>query len=133
LSSFTFDLSTQAQDFPRIFWKLNWGTKELRFDIFATDFNASSDWEYPPVPGHNKYLGSAAPWVQASAIAFNPAKHNRDNTYPMPSRNVGRNALVTGGFTGSLFWLGRLTNGSYIQPGKYTYVSPPRLWPACRD
>ncbi|KAI9163832.1 Subtilisin NAT [Paramyrothecium foliicola] len=119
-TTFTFDLSTTAQDFPRIYWKLNWGTKELRFDIYGPDFDASRDWEYPPTVNSNHYLGSAAPWVQASALTFNPAVHNRENTYPMPQIDVGRNALTTGGFTGSLFWLGKFTNGSYIQPGKYT-------------
>lgn len=33
MSSFTFDLSTGAQDFPRIAYEMKWGTKTLRWDV----------------------------------------------------------------------------------------------------
>ncbi|VUC36816.1 unnamed protein product [Clonostachys rosea] len=120
-TSFTFDLSLSAQDFPKIFWSLNWGTTELRFDIYGPGFSAESDWVYPPVVGQHNYIGSAAPWIKANTVeTFDPSKDDKEDTFAFPLSNVNRNAPASDDSVSSLFWLGKLANGTYIQPGAYT-------------
>ncbi|WYZ33837.1 hypothetical protein EsH8_I_000113 [Colletotrichum jinshuiense] len=120
-TTFNFDLSTAAQDFPKIFSKIKWGTKEVRWDIYESGFEEKRDWEYPPVPGRRGYIGSATSWTGAGSIStFNPARHNADDTFALPETDQARNALTTGGFTTSYWWFGKLANGTYIVPGNYT-------------
>ncbi|KAK2043404.1 subtilase [Colletotrichum somersetense] len=120
-TTFTFDLSSEAQDFPKMFMKIKWGTREVRWDIYESTFEEARDWEYPPVPGRRSYIGSATSWTGASgSSSFNPARHNASDVFAMPERDVARNALTTGGFTTSYWWFGRLADGSVIAPGNYT-------------
>lgn len=135
---FTFDLGLSAQDFPKIFWSLNWGTTELRFDvsynetypkfplftliqIYGPGFSPESDWVYPPVVGENNYIGSVAPWINANgAEKFDPSKDDKEDTYTFPITNVNRDAPASDGSVNNVFWLGKLANETYIQPGTYT-------------
>ncbi|TDZ38013.1 Subtilisin E [Colletotrichum spinosum] len=120
-TTFNFDLSTGVQDFPKIFSKIKWGTKEIRWDIYNADFDDARDWQYPPVPGQNSYIGSATSWTGAAGSStFNPARHNANDTFALPVTDQGRNALTTGGFTTSYWWFGKMADGSYIAPGNYT-------------
>lgn len=76
---------------------------------------------YPPTLGSNEYIGSVAPWAGSGSFStFNPARHNASDTFTLPVQNQARNALVSGGFTTTYFWFGKLGNGSYIEPGDYT-------------
>ncbi|KDN67978.1 putative subtilase [Colletotrichum sublineola] len=120
-TTFTFDLSSAAQDFPKIFMKIKWGTREVRWDIYESTFEEGRDWEYPPVPGQRGYIGSATSWTGSSgSSSFNPARHNASDVFAMPETDVARNALTTGGFTTSYWWFGRLADGSVVGPGNYT-------------
>ncbi|EFQ27279.1 subtilase [Colletotrichum graminicola] len=120
-TTFTFDLSSAAQDFPKIFMKIKWGTREVRWDIYESAFEEGRDWEYPPVPGRRGYIGSATSWTgSGSSSSFNPARHNASDVFAMPERDVARNALTTGGFTTTYWWFGRLADGNVIGPGNYT-------------
>ncbi|KZL78332.1 serin endopeptidase [Colletotrichum incanum] len=120
-TTFTFDLSSAAQDFPKIFMKVKWGTREVRWDIYESAFDEKRDWEYPPVPGRRGYIGSATSWTGAgSSSSFNPARHNASDVFTFPETDVSRNALTTGGFTTSYWWFGRLADGGVIGPGSYT-------------
>ncbi|GKT82230.1 subtilisin-like protease [Colletotrichum tofieldiae] len=120
-TAFTFDLSSAAQDFPKIFMKIKWGTREVRWDIYESGFDEKRDWEYPPVPGRRGYIGSATSWTGAgSSSSFNPARHNASDVFTLPETDVARNALTTGGFTTSYWWFGRLADGSVVEPGSYT-------------
>ncbi|OBR16515.1 subtilase [Colletotrichum higginsianum IMI 349063] len=120
-TTFTFDLSTAAQDFPKIFMKIKWGSREVRWDIYESGFDEKRDWEYPPVPGRRGYIGSATSWSGAgSSSTFNPARHNASDLFTLPVTDVARNALTTGGFTTSYWWFGRLADGTLVGPGKYT-------------
>ncbi|KAH8892536.1 alkaline protease [Thozetella sp. PMI_491] len=119
-TNFTFDLSTTAQDYPKIFSKINWGTREVRFDLFNSSLHSSETFSYPPVVGENGYIGSAAIWEgSGSSSTFNPAKADKEATYNMPETYMARNALVTGGYTSAYYWLGKLSDGSYIAVGEY--------------
>lgn len=139
-TTFTFNLTTGSQDFPMLFAKLNWGTREVRWDIYGEDFDEAQDWYvlpsdlsdcvrsdqslrrvYPPTLGSNNYIGTVAPWASSGSVsAFNPATQNASDTFTLPVENQARNALVSGGFTTTYYWFGKLGNGSYIEPGNYT-------------
>lgn len=143
-SRFSFDLSAAAQDFPKVFMKLKWGTREVRWDVsrvpeqafcvfqgppctnlrqqlYNTEFEEARDWQYPPVAGQNGYIGSVAPWASSGSVSsFKPGVHDANATFDLPVVNEARNALTSGGFTTSYWWFGKLANGSYIVPGNYT-------------
>ncbi|KAI6354340.1 hypothetical protein MCOR25_008663 [Pyricularia grisea] len=114
-ASFGFNLSLAAQDFPRLRTILRYGTRELRWDIFTTDFT-EREWVYPPVPGVNKFVGAATSFDYTNSIyqsIFDPATQDANDTFPFPVHNVGRDAPFQG------LWLGKLANGTQIAPGKY--------------
>ncbi|KAI5860037.1 subtilisin-like protein [Durotheca rogersii] len=114
-SNFTFDLSREAQDFAKLNTRFAWGTEELRWDIFESDY-AEADWTYPPVVGQDKYLGSATSWSHTDRTAwFEPGQDSEDDIFPFPIYGQPRSKR------GLYFWLGRFANGSSIQPGSYRF------------
>lgn len=115
------DLSSEAQDFPKMFMKTNWGSREVRWDIYGPEFDEARDWEYPPVVGKNGHIGSATSWEGSGThSSFDPSKYDSNQTFAMPVTNVGRNALTSGGYTSTYWWFGKLANGTYIGLGNYT-------------
>ncbi|KAK2731013.1 subtilisin-like protease [Colletotrichum kahawae] len=120
-TTFNFNTATGAQDFPMLYMKIKWGTREVRWDIYESGFENERDWEYPPVPGQKGYIGSATSWSSAGSVAsFNPARHNASDTFSFPVTDQGRNALTTGGFTTAYYWFGKMADGTQIAPGNYT-------------
>ncbi|KAI0593603.1 peptidase S8/S53 domain-containing protein [Biscogniauxia sp. FL1348] len=114
-SNFTFNLSTQSQDFPHLNTQLLWGTEEFRWDIFGPNYT-EADWAYPPVIGQKGYVGSATSWNDtASSGWFTPGKNSEDAIFPFPLYDQPRNKW------GIYYWLGRFANGSQIQPGNYRW------------
>ncbi|KXH52194.1 subtilase [Colletotrichum nymphaeae SA-01] len=112
---------TWYKDFPMMFMKVKWGTREVRWDIYESGFDEARDWEYPPVSGRRGYIGSATSWASAGKTSsFNPARHNASDTFSFPETDVARNALTTGGFTTAYYWFGKLSDGSVMAPGNYT-------------
>lgn len=111
----TFNLTLTAQDFPRFHNWLIWGTRELRWDIFDSDYT-EAEWAYPPVIGENHYIGSATSWNGTDTTSyFNPTKHSQDAIFPFPLYNLPR------GLWKRYWWLGRYANGSTIVPGDYHF------------
>ncbi|KAK1492134.1 minor extracellular protease vpr [Colletotrichum cuscutae] len=47
-SNFTFNLTREVQDFPKLFTQFVWGTKKFRWDIFSGNYS-EAQWLYPPV------------------------------------------------------------------------------------
>lgn len=93
----------------------------LQYQIYESDFDDATDWEYPPVSGRQGYIGSATSWASAGKTSsFNPARHNASDTFSFPETDVARNALTTGGFTTAYYWFGKLGDGSVMTPGNYT-------------
>ncbi|KAK1511272.1 subtilase [Colletotrichum costaricense] len=120
-TTFNFELASGIQDFPMMFMKVKWGTREVRWDIYGSDFDEARDWEYPPVSGQRGYIGAATSWASAGKTSsFNPARHNASDTFSFPETDVARNALTTGGFTTAYYWFGKLGDGSVMAPGNYT-------------
>ncbi|TEA17727.1 Subtilisin DY [Colletotrichum sidae] len=114
-TSFTFNLSLEVQDFPKIFHNIIWGTKELRWDIFDAKWN-ERQWVYPPVVGQNGYVGSGAYWVgSGQAPFFDPSRWDPDDTLAYPKINLPRS-----NFNFENWWFGKLANGSQLAVGKYT-------------
>ncbi|KAI1371153.1 subtilisin-like protein [Hypoxylon crocopeplum] len=114
-SNFTFNLSRDSQDFPKLNTEFAWGTEELRWDIFDGDYT-EADWTYPPAVGRNKYVGSATSWNgTGSSSWFTPGQDSEDDIFSFPLYDQPR------GKWGIYYWLGRFANGSSIQPGDYRF------------
>ncbi|GKT51185.1 minor extracellular protease vpr [Colletotrichum spaethianum] len=117
-ATYSFDLSIEAQDFPKIFQKLLWGTRQTRWDIFDASWT-ERQWVYPPVEGQNGYVGSVASWVGSGNVqTFNPAQYDPDETFTYPITDVERSAA---GLYNEHWWFGKLGNGSQIAPGEYQF------------
>ncbi|KAL3293576.1 subtilase [Colletotrichum asianum] len=116
-SSYTFDLSTGAQDFPKIFQKLLWGSRQVRWDIYEAGWT-ERQWTYPPVVGQNGYVGSAASWVGSGEVeVFDPEQYDPDETFTYPITDIYRNTAAS---YHEHWWFGKLGNGTQIAPGNYT-------------
>ncbi|KAK1487245.1 subtilase [Colletotrichum cuscutae] len=90
-TTFSFELASGIQDFPMMFMKAKWGTREVRWDIYESNFNEARDWEYPPVSGQRGYIGAATSWASAGKTSsFNPARHNASDTFSFPETDVAR-------------------------------------------
>ncbi|KAK7420633.1 hypothetical protein QQX98_002627 [Neonectria punicea] len=116
-SNFTFDLDPDVQDFPNLYTRLNFGTRELRWDIFDAAWTERK-WKYPPVVGKAGYVGAATSWAQLNnKQIFNATVDDADDLITLPMTDVPRS--IVGLYGTELWWLGRLANGSQIAPGKY--------------
>ncbi|KAF9876593.1 hypothetical protein CkaCkLH20_06001 [Colletotrichum karsti] len=114
-TSFTFNLTLGVQDFPKINHNIIWGTKQLRWDIFESDW-IESQWVYPPVVGENGYVGSGAYWTgSGQAPFFDPDRWDADDTLSYPKVYQPRS-----NFNFENWWFGKLVNGSQIALGNYT-------------
>ncbi|KAK1635676.1 hypothetical protein BDP81DRAFT_407280 [Colletotrichum phormii] len=103
-STFSFELASGIQDFPMMFMKVKWGTREVRWDIYESDYEEARDWEYPPVPGRQGFIGSATSWTSAGKTSsFHPARHNASDIFSFPETDFGK-----------------LSDGSVMTPGNYT-------------
>ncbi|KAJ5020048.1 Minor extracellular protease vpr [Colletotrichum sp. SAR 10_99] len=112
---FTFNLTREAQDFPKLTTRLLWGTEELRWDIFHGNYS-EAEWSYPPVVGEKGFVGSATSWNgTASSSWFIPGEDSEDDifSFPLYTQPNGRNGIY--------YWLGRYANGSQVLPGSYTF------------
>lgn len=116
-SNFTFDLSVGVQDFPRAHTRLQLATRELRWDIFETSWQ-ERQWKYPPVIGQDGYIGAVTGWAEAGwNNQFDPEVDDADDLVTTPMLNVPRS--VTGRRGVDIWWLGKLANGTTLQPGEY--------------
>ncbi|GJC88892.1 PII-type proteinase [Colletotrichum liriopes] len=114
-TSFTFNLTLDSQDFPKIFHNIIWGTRELRWDIFGEGWT-ERQWVYPPVVGESGYVGSGAYWVgSGQAPFFDPSRWDPEDTLSYPKINQARS-----NFNFENWWFGKLANGSQIAVGNYT-------------
>ncbi|KAF9871849.1 hypothetical protein CkaCkLH20_10783 [Colletotrichum karsti] len=114
-SNFTFNLTSGAQDFPRLNTKFAWGTQEVRWDIFHANYT-ESEWSYPPRVGEKGYVGSATSWNGTDTSArFVQGEDSEDDIFSFPVYTQPRDRYRT------FFWLGRFANGSYVQPGSYKF------------
>ncbi|KAL2209685.1 hypothetical protein CC79DRAFT_687361 [Sarocladium strictum] len=116
--SYNFNVSRLEQSYPMVYTKLQWGCKELRWDIFEANW-PEHRWSYPPVEGENGYVGSVTYWRgSGSGWAF-AGDGDRDDVIAFPVRGVPRYAFQFDN-RGAYWWMGKLANGSYIEPGNYT-------------
>ncbi|KAJ9144541.1 Minor extracellular protease vpr [Pleurostoma richardsiae] len=116
--SFSFNLDPASQDFPKLFARMQWGTKELRWDIFDTTFN-ERDWEYPPVVGSNGYVGSATYWAFSGQVDIYDATIDPPANYTVsfPVSDMPRCSIDVEDL--DYWWFGQLANGSMLTPGDY--------------
>ncbi|KAJ0162991.1 Minor extracellular protease vpr [Colletotrichum tanaceti] len=119
-SSHSMDLSEGVNDFPVIYHRLKWGTRELRWDIFDTSWN-EAQWTYPPIEGQNGYIGSVATFDfrrDGDHKVYDFKRDNPDITVQWPITNMRRNKRTK---HDEFWWLGKLANGSKIEPGEYQW------------
>ncbi|KAH8885911.1 subtilase [Thozetella sp. PMI_491] len=113
-SSFTFNLSLDSQDFPRLHVAFSFGAKELRWDIYEANWS-NRKWSYPPVVGVDGYIGSVAYWRYSPNYAvFDPSFDDASDLVNFPATFFYR------GQGYRYAWLGDMADGSKIAPGKYT-------------
>ncbi|KAL1857687.1 hypothetical protein Daus18300_010207 [Diaporthe australafricana] len=116
---YSFDLNKSSPDFPIIYSKLIWGSKEVRWDIYEPDWS-EEQWEYPPVPGENGYIGPATSHVLAGSLSyFDPDLYDPDDTFTYPEVDLFRNAQTQNSYH-EFWWFGKLGNGSQVELGNYT-------------
>ncbi|KAK7956323.1 serine endopeptidase [Apiospora aurea] len=118
--TYDFNLTWQAQNFPKIYLDLHYGTKELRWDVFEKGWE-EKNWEHPPVLGQTPgYVGSVAYYagLGSNGWGYDPGLYNdTDVTVPFPVP-LSRGDAWTGKES-TFWWFGKLANGSYIAPGDY--------------
>lgn len=117
-SSFTFNLSTTSQDFPKMYARTQWGTKQLRWDIFYSNWT-ENDWAYPPVIGQKGYVGSATYWLYSGEVSEYDASLYPNDTAAFPISDEPRSSVDDEDM--QFWWLGGLANGSQIAPGSYVF------------
>ncbi|KAL5601109.1 hypothetical protein BROUX41_005924 [Berkeleyomyces rouxiae] len=123
-STFTFNLSLEAQDFPRLSAGMAFASREARWDVFEPNYDESL-WVYPPTVGQNGYIGSIA-FQSPSAFTgtiYDPNAVYQESNRTFPTDLARDTDVATGDNSGSLnnfLWLGRLSNGSEISSGNYT-------------
>ncbi|KAI8654133.1 hypothetical protein LRP88_01834 [Fusarium phalaenopsidis] len=116
-SNFTFDLDPEVQDFPAVYSRIGFGTRELRWDIFDDSWT-EDNWEYPPVIGKAGYVGSATSWAKLSGKQyFNASSDDANDLIALPLQDLSRD--IVGRLGTELWWLGRLANGTQIVEGRY--------------
>ncbi|KAI9164076.1 minor extracellular protease vpr [Paramyrothecium foliicola] len=117
-SSFSFNLSAEVQDFPKLQTVFRYGTREYRWDIFEPSYR-EREWVYPPVPGKNKFVGSATSFDYMQMPPFppiiDPEAVDINITWSFPISNLPRDVPV------QAWWLGKLADGTQIKPGKYVF------------
>ncbi|TDZ30430.1 Minor extracellular protease vpr [Colletotrichum spinosum] len=116
-TNFTFNLDVEVQDFPQLYTRMQYATRELRWDIFEDSWT-ERNWKYPPVVGQAGFVGAATSWSKASGKNYiDPGVDDPTDLITLPMRDVPRD--IVGLYGIELWWLGRLANGTQIAPGKY--------------
>ncbi|KAL0933784.1 serine endopeptidase [Colletotrichum truncatum] len=116
-SNFTLNLEIEAQDFPRLWVRTKFATRELRWDIFEASWK-ERDWKYPPVAGEAGFIGAATSWTGADTRPYiDPGEDDPNDLITLPIRDMPRH--ISGLPGTQLWWLGRLANGTQIPPGTY--------------
>lgn len=116
-ANFTFDLSLESQDFPRMICRSFYATRELRWDIFEGSWR-ERQWSYPPRVGEAGFVGSVAAWSRAGQkFVFEPGVDDASDVFNLPLTSVPRS--LSGRRGPDLWWLGGLGNGTQIAPGRY--------------
>ncbi|KAK3387888.1 subtilisin-like serine protease [Podospora didyma] len=118
--TYDFNVSWEAQSFPKVYAGFKWGPKQLRWDIFEANWRESKWTTYPPVPGVNGFVGSATYWLESDFYwAIDPATMDKELTIPFPLTDLTRTSTWNW-YDQGFWWFGKLANGSYIAPGNYT-------------
>lgn len=117
-SSFTFNLSTTSQNFPRMYARTQWGTRQMRWDIFNSNWT-ENDWAYPPVVGLKGYVGSATYWLYSGDVYLYDTSLYPNYTVAFPISDEPRSSVDEEDT--QFWWLGGLANGSQIATGSFVF------------
>ncbi|KAK0710766.1 subtilisin-like serine protease [Lasiosphaeris hirsuta] len=119
-NTYDFNLTWEAQSFPKVYAAFKWGPKQLRWDIFEAGWKEHQWDSYPPVAGKNGYVGSATYWLESDYYwGFDPSTMDKEATVPFPLGLLTRTSSWNW-YEQGFWWFGKLANGTYIAPGNYT-------------
>lgn len=93
-------------DYPAVAMVNNFGSAEIRWDIVKEAWKPH-DWNYPPVPGQNNFVGSVA--TNNGGPAF-------------PIHYQPRDGPLEDEWYKYYGWTGALADGTKIEPGKYRFL-----------
>jgi len=117
--TYDFNLTWDAQSFPKVYAAFKYGPRLIRWDIFESTYHESSWNSYPPVVGKNGYVGSATYWLDSDSYwSFDPSVNDKELTVPFPLE-FGTRTSSWNWYDQSFWWFGKLGNGSYIKAGEY--------------
>ncbi|KAI0151552.1 subtilisin-like protein [Xylariaceae sp. FL1272] len=111
-AAFTFE----SEEFPRITARLKWGSAQVRWDIFESNWT-EYQWKWPLKTGKNGYVGTVQGIDKSTGGVDYP---NVTVTFPVPW--VHRNADEDDWQINHEYWWpeGKLGDGNKIAPGNYT-------------
>ncbi|KAK8088381.1 hypothetical protein PG997_003342 [Apiospora hydei] len=115
-SIYSFDLSEEDLDFPRITARLKWGSAQIRWDIFEENWT-EREWKWPLKAGENGYVGTVHGIDKSTGSVDYP---NITVTFPVTwaHRNADQAQLQ---LNHEYWWPeGKLGNGEKIKSGNYT-------------
>ncbi|KAK3356764.1 subtilisin-like serine protease [Lasiosphaeria hispida] len=118
--TYDFNLTWEAQSFPKVYAAFKWGPKQLRWDIFEAGWKEHKWDSYPPVAGEKGFVGSATYWLESDYYwGFDPNTMDKEATVPFPLGLLTRTSSWNW-YEQGFWWFGKLANGTYIAPGNYT-------------
>ncbi|KAI6308103.1 hypothetical protein MCOR34_007347 [Pyricularia oryzae] len=124
---YNFNLTKGGRQFPWIHTSFTWGVRELRWDIFQSNWS-ESQWTYPPTPGANGFVDAVSHYTGPSLSQegnFGAPPYNLSDPFyssqmePFPQRFLSRLSTFNPGEQ-KYWWMGKMANGSQIAPGNYT-------------
>ncbi|TLD15296.1 hypothetical protein PspLS_10770 [Pyricularia sp. CBS 133598] len=124
---YNFNLTKGGRQFPWIHTSFSWGVRELRWDIFESNWSESK-WTYPLTPGANGFVDAVSHYTGPSLSQegnFGAPPYNLSDPFyssqmaPFPQRFLSRHSTFNPGEQ-KYWWMGKMANGSQITPGNYT-------------
>ncbi|TLD03253.1 uncharacterized protein PgNI_12478 [Pyricularia grisea] len=124
---FNFNLTKGGRQFPWIHTSFTWGVRELRWDIFQSNWS-ESEWTYPLTPGANGFVNAVSHYTGPSLSSegdFGAPPYNLSDPYysnqmePFPLKFLTRLSTYNPNEK-KYWWMGKMANGSQIAPGNYT-------------
>ncbi|KAK8092946.1 Subtilase [Apiospora kogelbergensis] len=121
-ATYHFDPKAESFNWPELYATLDWGVHELRWDLFASDWDEGR-WTYPPTAAQG-LVGPVARWTsdrveKGSDVALADPAVVKANTIETPARYLARDGLFSRAER-RYRWLGHLANGTIVGPGNYT-------------
>ena len=128
-ATYHFDPQDANFNWPKLYSTLDWGVRELRWDLFESQWDEAR-WTYPPTAAAG-FVAAVARWT-GNAVTAGSGVNLTDpavvaaNTLATPLRYLARDGIYSRAMS-QYMWLGHLANDTIVAPGNYTMrVAVPR-------